>query len=90
MQATQCVMYAGYKGYKPIASNTIYAYIATGYKGYKPTASDTIITCIQVTMVTSKLQATQCIMHTGYRLQGLQANYCKQHNVYYTCRLQGL
>ena len=59
-------MHTGYKGYKSIASNTMYAYIATGYKGYKSIASDTIIICIQVTRVTCKLQATQYIMHTGY------------------------
>ena len=36
------IMHTDYKGYKPIVSNTIYAYVATGYKGYKPIANNTI------------------------------------------------
>ena len=80
-QATQCIQHAGYKGYKPIVSNTIYAYRATDYNKLR---------------VTRQLQVTQYIMHTGYKgykpiasntmyyacwLCTRVAATCKQHNM---------
>ena len=64
LQATQCIMHAGYKGYKPIASNTMYC--ACRLQGLQANCKQHNI-CIQVTRVTSQLQAMQCIMHAGYK-----------------------
>ena len=59
LQATPCViMYAGYKGYKPICYRL---------QGLHANCKQHNVLCMLV-KVTSQLQATtQCIMHAGYK-----------------------